>query len=130
MFTPFEYCHQCRKIVIAIEMTTPVKQLCELPSTYDTKMKQYVWHYHELFAYLLIPRDIEGHVAHIDFIICIEEYDLRQIDLVGYASKFLHETLLPQFPFIKDISLTEPVFILPVPHGCHKHRYYGREIPV
>jgi hypothetical protein len=128
MLTPVEYCSHCRKIGIGIEMTTPVKQLCDLPTTYEAKKKKHIWHYHEFFAYLLIPRDTEGRFAHVDCIVCIEEYDLSHIDLMSYVSKFLHETLLSKYPMIKDISLTKPILVPPVRYGCHKHRYYAREV--
>lgn len=127
MLTPIEYCNHCRKISVALETTTVVKQLYDLPNTFNQEKKKYIWHYHEFFAYLLIPRDIEGHFAHIDFIMCIEEHDLSHIDLLGYVSKFLHKALIPQYSFIKDITLTPPVVIPPIRYGCHKYRYYGRE---
>ena len=119
-----EHCKLCEKIVVTLEMSEPVDSLFELPNTYSRAAGKYEWRFHDVMAYALIPRAIENRTAHIDMYLCIDEDDLDDIDVRGYAQRFLCDGILTQWKKFKNLHLLEPVLSSPEVVECRKSRLY------
>ncbi len=118
-----ESCRLCEKITLTLESRQWLDILMELPNTFDPASRQYVWKHHGIMAYALIPQWIKGTTGGIDLYICIDEDDLDDLDLLSYATKFVHEEILRQWNSFTDVHLMPPALTAPVDIGCWKIRH-------
>ncbi len=122
-----ESCHLCEKIVIVLESKEKLTSLSELPSTRDERQGKYVWRHTDLMSYALVPRAVQGTTGLVDFYLCIEEDDMDDIDVLGYAKRFFRETILPAWKNGKDVHLMQPSLSPPVDLDCWKLRHAAGE---
>lgn len=116
-------CTLCEKLTIIVESDWPIKSLGELPNTYDPHTKHYVWRYHEIMGYALIPRSFQAATGQIDLYLCIDEDDLDDIDVYGYADRFLREHIMPKWKRCKGIQLLQPTLSSPENIECRRLRH-------
>lgn len=118
-------CELCEKIVVTLQITSPVESLLKLPNTYNSSSRKYEWRFHEFMAYTLIPRAVENQTAIVDMYLCIDEDDLDDIDVRGYAEKFLREHILPHWKNFSKARVLEPVLAPPEIVDCRKSRLHA-----
>ncbi|MBI3189764.1 MAG: hypothetical protein HYZ33_03855 [Ignavibacteriales bacterium] len=118
-----ESCKQCEKIEVKIETKYVVSDLFDLPNTYNAKSKKFVWRHTDFMAYALIPRLVKGTSAQVDMYLCIDEDVLDDIDVYGFASKFLNEQILPKWSSIKNVQLVEPLLSSAEELECWKFQH-------
>ena len=73
-------------------------------------------------GYALLPRSSDGKSATIDLFVCIEEDDLDDIDLLGYAKRFMEEQIVPKWKNVKAVHLLEPSLSPPGELPCKRVR--------
>ena len=117
-------CRMCEKLALTLELTAAGGSPITVPNTFDEKSGQYGWKFHEFFAYALIPRKVQGSQAEIDLYLCIDEDDLDDIDVCGYARRFLRERIYPQWNNIKRFDVHEPVLEAPEDIECRLLRHH------
>ncbi len=115
-----ESCKQCEKLELHIQTSVPIAGPLELPNTYSKKTKNYTWKHTDMMAYALIPRSVQGSAATIDMFLCLDEDLLDDIDIHGYATKFIKEEIIPQYKSVHQYSIIEPVLGSPVGLHCWK----------
>ena len=59
MFLPEDKCSACEKIDLVVESAHPFEDLSQLPNTFDTASRKFVWKYHDMFGYAMIPRAVD-----------------------------------------------------------------------
>ncbi|MBI5217024.1 MAG: hypothetical protein HY960_14815 [Ignavibacteriae bacterium] len=118
-----ESCKQCEKIELKIETNKAISKPLDLPNTYNTKSKKYVWKHTDLMAYALIPRTMNNHSAEVDLYLCIDEDVLDDIDVYGFATKFLNDQILPKWKNVKNVQLVEPLLSSAEELLCWKYRH-------
>jgi len=118
-----ESCSQCERLSVVVESDRPLENLREMPSTYDRHKNRYVWHSHEFFGYALVPRSVEGIRGIVDAYFCIDEDDLDDIDVPGYADRFLRQYVFPRWKNLRIIEISEPVLSAPEGLLCRKLRH-------
>ncbi len=74
-------------------------------------------------AYALIPRTVKKTSAQVDMYLCIDEDVLDDIDVYGFATKFLHEEVLPKWKNVKDVQLVELLLSSAEELTCWKYRH-------
>lgn len=120
-----ESCKQCEKFELHIETSKPILGPLELPNTYHKKTKKYVWKHTDMMAYAMIPRSVKGTTATIDLFLCIDEDILDDIDVYGYATKFLKDEIVPHWKTVKEMVLAEPLLGAPDDLPCWKLQHHG-----
>jgi hypothetical protein len=118
-----ESCSQCERLSVVVESARTLEDLRELPNTHDRHKGRYVWHSREFFGYALVPRSVRGKRGIIDAYFCIDEDDLDDIDVQGYASRFLREWVFPRWKNFKIVEISEPVLAVPDGLLCRKLRH-------
>ncbi|HTK82828.1 MAG TPA: hypothetical protein VL633_11090 [Bacteroidota bacterium] len=101
------YCGGCEKFRVTIETPFPVASLNELPGTYDSHERRYVWKFNEFAGYALIPQSISGRTALLDLFFCVDGKDGETIDTFGYAKRFFAEHIRPLFGNIQSFELLQ-----------------------
>ncbi len=122
-------CKLCEKIVVTLDVDPRAKNAMELPNTYDAKKRAYAWKFHEFMAYALIPQSTgtaDGNTRLVDMFLCIDEDDLDDIDVQGFATKFFHEHILPGWKGIKHVKLSKPVLAHSDDLECRKLNVYQK----
>ncbi|MBI4547934.1 MAG: hypothetical protein HY707_08140 [Ignavibacteriae bacterium] len=122
-----ESCKFCQKIVITLKTKKKVDRLLDLPHTFDPLSGNYTWRFYEFFAYALIPRVMHGRTSQVDLYLCIDEDDLDDIDIFGYAKRFLQERVLSQWNNVESAAFVEPVLARPEDLVCRKLRHFIEE---
>jgi len=118
-------CKLCEKMVITIESHKFLETLLELPNTFDAVNRQYVWKRDNDLSYVLIPQSIAGRTGVVDLYLCVDEDILDDIDVRGYAIKFLREEVFPHWQNFKDAHISEPMLSTPDVVGCWKLQRTG-----
>ncbi|MBI3194322.1 MAG: hypothetical protein HYZ34_07650 [Ignavibacteriae bacterium] len=118
-----ESCKQCEKIELKIETTKAASGPLDLPNTFNSRTKKYVWKQTDLMAYALIPRAVKKTSAQVDMYLCIDEDVLDDIDVYGFATKFLYDQILPKWKNVKDVRLVEPLLSSAEELVCWKYRH-------
>ena len=124
-----DICKLCEKLVITLETEKAVKGVADLPNTYDPRTKTFAWKFHEFMAYALIPRLEENRGASaktVDLYLCVDEDDLDDIDLHGFAKKFLAEKILPDWKHVRLVQLSKPVLAHDDDLECRKAKVYEK----
>jgi hypothetical protein len=122
-------CKLCEKIVLTLETKKPVKDALELPHTYDAHKKVFVWKFHEFMGYAMVPQVVdgpEGRMNIVELFLCIDEDDLDDIDVEGYAKKFIQEKIMPEWKNIKQVHCSKPVLNHPENLECRKMKVYQK----
>ena len=101
-------CNECEKVSIFLQSHEPIRDLEDLPSTYDTHEQSFVWKFHEFMAYIIVPRMIDGTLGVVDLYLCIDGEDSERIDVGGYAKRFLRERVFPQWPNFEIVYISDP----------------------
>ncbi|TAK55495.1 MAG: hypothetical protein EPO24_12105 [Bacteroidetes bacterium] len=122
-----ESCKQCEKIELHVDLNHPVSSPMELPNTYNRFKESYGWRHTDIMGYALIPREIQGMTAQVDYYLCIDEDILDDIDVYGYAQKFFNDTILPKWTNIKSVQMTEPILSVPETLDCWKYLHKSAE---
>ena len=125
MFTP-EDCHLCEKILITFETHKPADSLLELPNTFDIETDKFIWKDYGPMGYALIPRTIKGKHAEVDFLICIDEDDLDDIDLQTYAEQFIKKEILSMWTNVAEAHFSEAILS---PHEnieCNREEHFKK----
>ena len=120
-------CTQCEQLTIFVESAQTIKTVQELPNTYDRQEEKYSWRFHEFMGYALVPRSIDGRRGVIDLYLCIDEDDLDDIDVRGYAEKFLREKIFPSWKNVTVLSITDPMLANAQGVTCRKLRHHVAE---
>jgi len=115
-----ESCKYCEKFELHIETKQPISGPLDLPNTFYPKTNKYVWKHTDMMAYAIIPKSVKGTVASVDLFLCIDEDILDDIDVNGYANKFLREEIIPKWNNLKDIHVSEPLLGCPDNLPCWK----------
>ncbi|GEM_PF-1563713 len=118
-----EQCGQCEKFELNVQTVIPITRPIELPNTYSAQARKYIWKHTDMMAYALIPRSIEGTTATIDMFLCMDEDLMGEIDLTGYATRFLSEEIIPHWYNISDFSFKAPVLGAPEVLPCWKTQH-------
>lgn len=127
MWQTTESCRQCEKLSILVESPVPIQSVSELPNTYDARQEKYVWKFHDFFGYALVPCSMDGTRAAIDLYFCIDEDDLDDIDVQGYARKFLSERISLRWKNLKILHISEATLAAPEALPCRKLRHFVDE---
>jgi hypothetical protein len=118
-----ESCRLCEKIVVTLELNTPIDFMLELPNTFNALSKKYEWKDYAMMAYAIIPQSLCGTTGIVDFYLCVDEDELDDIDLLDQVRKFLQREILPAWNNIKSMVLAGPILTAPVDIGCWKIKH-------
>ena len=113
-------CKLCERIVLTVESFEPIETLLELPNTFNVVGKKYSWKRDDNLSYVLIPQSAHETTGTIDLYLCIDEDLLDDIDVRGFAARFLQEKVFPLWGNFKDVHLSEAVLATPDVVGCWK----------
>ena len=122
-----ESCRYCERVTVTVELIKPIESTSDLPNTYDSTSGKYCWRIHDIMAYALIPRAIQGRMGQIDCYVCIDEDDLDDIDLEAYVRTFFKEIIMPQWRTLKGTHSSDPVLAPPEGVDCRKLRHVMQE---
>ena len=117
-------CTQCEQLTIFVESDHSIKTVQELPNTYDRQEEKYSWRFHEFMGYALVPRLMDGTRGGIDLYLCIDEDDLDDIDVRGYAERFLRERILPTWKNVRMTGISDPMLATARGVKCRKLRHH------
>jgi hypothetical protein len=120
MWQTMTSCRQCEKLSILVEAPQQILNVLELPNTYDPRHDEYVWKFHEFFGYALVPCVIDGTQATIDVYFCVDQDDLDDIDVRGYAMRFLSERISVLWKDVRILRVSEATLAFPVALLCRK----------
>lgn len=123
MWQTTESCRQCEKLSVLVESPDQIQSIREVPNTYDSRDEKFIWKFHEFMGYGLVPQSIDGQRATIDLYLCIDEDDLDDIDVRGYADRFLSERIPHLWKNVRILSISEPVLATPSVLPCRKLRH-------
>lgn len=124
-----ESCKLCEKIVITMESKKNIDRLLDIPNTFDPSTRSFSWKFHEFFAYALIPRVTQGATSLIDLYLCMDEDVLDDIDVLGYAKRFMQEQIFSKWKNFKGAHFMEPTLTLPEGLVCRKLRHFIKKDP-
>ena len=115
-----ETCKLCEKVVVELESARTLGMLLEVPNTYDYAVGRYSWKQYGTMTYALIPRQVRGQTAHVDFFICMNEDELGELDLTEYAEQFFRAQVFPRLENFRSMKLSEPGLSKPAEIECWK----------
>lgn len=109
-------CAYCEMAFIDFETDRALTDPLEAPSTYDRANRCYHWVDAHAIKYLLVPRSLDRSTVHAELYLCLDEDDIRDVNLSEFLSVFIDREILSRWPTFRVAEII-PALVSAKPEG-------------
>lgn len=91
-------CTYCEMAFVEFESDRVLTDLLDAPNTYDRSRRTYLWVETHTLKYLLIPRSVQNSTIHAELYLCVDEDDLKDLNLSDFLRTLIEQEVLLRWP--------------------------------
>lgn len=98
-------CAYCEMAFIDFETDRALTDPLEAPNTYDRANRCYRWVDAHAIKYLLVPRSLDRSTVHAELYLCLDEDDIRDLNLSDFLRTLVEQEILPRWPTFRLVDV-------------------------